>query len=274
LRGDSALYSRDAFGPPLIRIHEDLNPAKAAQELMERLIEATGLVEVRSQLDHSGFANIETLITSYKQSIKRAVAAVAIASELYLAGITIVSEGANLVVTFSDLSEGNYYAAIGFLPLLMAAVGKTGVVLKHGRESLRVSAEALQSGKALPVNQLIALLESTRNLARNMEKAGISRPAGTAAHHIVPAALAKYQSAVEARTILKRFGIGLENAANGVYLPSTLQDVVKAARHGTLHTKKYSDKVLERLATVSSKEEALMALDRIRNDLLRGTFPH
>ena len=131
--GKSALDTRNHWRPHQIRVHKDLNPIEAAQELMERLIDASGLTEVRQHLDHTGFSNTETLIASYKQSVKQAAAAVALASELYLSGISIVNEGADWVITIHDLSEGNYYAAIGLLPLLPASVGKTGVVLKHGR---------------------------------------------------------------------------------------------------------------------------------------------
>lgn len=128
--------------------------------------------------------------------------------------------------------------------------------------------------KALPVGQLIELLESTRKLARNMAKAGIDRPAGTAAHHIVPAGLKKFRSAEKARAILSKFGIGVENAANGVYLPSRFDDAVKAAYHGTLHSKRYFDEVLKRLQKARSKEEALVILNQIRKELLAGNFPH
>jgi hypothetical protein len=272
--GKSALDTRNHWRPQQIRLRQDLNPAEAAQELMERLIKASGLTEVRQHLDHSGFANIETLIASYKQSVKQAAATVALAAELYLSGISIASEGADWVVTIHELSEGNYYAAIGLLPLIPASVGKTGVILKHGSQSLRISAEAIHGIKALPVKELIELLESTRKLARNMVKAGIGKPAGTAAHHIVPAALKKFPSAEKARAILTKFGIGVENAANGVYLPSKFEDAVKAAYHGTLHSKRYADEVLARLKEARSREEALLILNQIRKELLAGKFPH
>lgn len=269
----SALDTRNVWHPQQIRIRQDSNPADAAEQLMDRLIEASGLTEVRQHLDHSGFDNIELLIDSYKQSAQQAAGAVALAAELYVSGISLASEGADWVVTVHELSEGNYYAAIGLLPLLPATVGKTGVVLKHGRQSLRVSLAEARKIKGLPIDELIGLLESTRLLARNMEKAGIARPAGTAAHHIVPASLKKFKSADRARKILNKFGIALENAANGVYLPSKFDDAVKAAYHGTLHTERYFDEVLRRLSNARSKADVLVILDGIRNELLRNKFP-
>lgn len=273
--GRSALNTRSAGGkPPQIRIREHLNPAEAAQELMQRLVEATAWTEMRNQLSHSGFANVEMLIQAYRESIKQGAAFVALASELYLSGISIASEGADWVVTIHELSEGNYYAAIGLLPLIPASVGKTGVLLKHGRQTLRIPSEAIRGIKALPVKELIELLESTRKLARNMVKAGIERPAGTAAHHIVPAALKKFPSAANARECLIKFGISVENAANGVYLPSKFDDAVKAAYHGSIHSRRYCDELYSRLSKARSKEEALLALNQIRKELLAGTFPH
>ncbi|MBI3837463.1 MAG: AHH domain-containing protein [Planctomycetia bacterium] len=107
-----------------------------------------------------------------------------------------------------------------------------------------------------------------------MVKAGIDRPAGTAAHHIVPAGLKKFQSAVDARNILTRFGISVENAANGVYLPSQFEDAVRAAYHGTLHSQRYFDEVAKRLKVAKSREEVLLVLNQIRKELLAGKFPH
>jgi hypothetical protein len=271
---NSKLETRSFSHPQQIRLHNGLTPAQGAQELMERLIEATGLTEVRQHLDHTGFESIEVLIESYRQSVKQAAATVSFASQLYLSGISIANEGADWVITIHDLSEGNYYAAIGLLPLLPATVGTTGIVLKHGRKKLRISPTTAKYAKALPVDDLIELLESTRNLARNMEKAGITRPPDTAAHHIVPAGLKKFPSAVEARGILKRFDIDVNNAANGVYLPSIFDDEVKAAYHGTLHTEAYSKEVLSRLKERQSKEEVLLTLNEIRKQLLAGAFPH
>lgn len=198
-------------------------------------------------LDHHGSKeNLDILKTSYEQSVKQAASAVALASELYLSGISIASEGADWVLTLHDLSQGNYYAAIGFIPFLPASVGKTGVVLKHGKQTFKVTAEMVRRIKALPIEDLIALLESTRKLARNMEKAGIAREANTAAHHIVPAALKMFKGGEQARAILKKFGISVENAANGVYLPSTFDDAVNAAYRGSLHSERYFEEVAKR----------------------------
>ena len=270
--GNSSLTWRDIWGPHRIRVDQGLNPAEAARELMERLLEATGLTEVRQQLDHSGFKNIDALIESYRQSVKKAAAFVSLASQLYLSGVSIVSEGADWVITIHELSEGNYQAAIGLLPLLPAIVGKTKIILKHGDETLRISAEAARGAKRVPVNTLIELLQSTQDLARNMVKAGIRRLPGTEAHHIVPSAI-KGPSADKLRAILEKFGIDQHSAANGVFLPTTLNKTVRAEVHGYgLRSPAYCDALWSRLKKARSKQEVLIILDQIRNELLRGTF--
>lgn len=196
------------------------------------------------------------------------------AAELYLSGIPIASEGADWVITVDELAHGNLNAVVGFIPLLPAVVGKTGIILKHGRQKLRINVEVARTVKALPIDEMIQLLESTRRLARNMAKAGIERPAGTAAHHIVPAALEKFPHATKTREILDKFDISVENAANGVYLPSKFDDSVRAAYHGKIHTKRYYEALHTRLKTARSKQDVLLILDQIRNQLLLGKSPH
>jgi hypothetical protein len=59
---------------------------------------------------------------------------------------------------------------------------------------------------------------SSRVLGRALEAAGHFRPPSSAAHHIV-AGTAKI--AADARAALRRFGIALDDAVNGVFLPAT-----------------------------------------------------
>lgn len=46
----------------------------------------------------------------------------AIIAGLYVSGIGVVSEGADIVITVHELSQGNVYAAVGFLPFVPATV--------------------------------------------------------------------------------------------------------------------------------------------------------
>ena len=142
----SSLHAAVYEQPAEIRLRKTLNPIEAAQELMDQLIEASGWSTVRQHLDHSGFENIETLKDSYRQSVKQAAKKVALAAELYLSGLSLTNEGADWVITVHDVSQGNYLAAIGFLPLLPASVGE--VILRHGSQTLRVSVSALRKVKS------------------------------------------------------------------------------------------------------------------------------
>ena len=56
-------------------------------------------------------------------------------------------------------------------------------------------------------------------LDSNMQAEGVSRPANTAAHHMVASTSPK---AASARAQLQSFGIDIHDADNGVYLPAGL----------------------------------------------------
>jgi hypothetical protein len=108
-------------------------------------------------------------------------------------------------------------------------------------------------------------------LAANMEAAGVARPAQTAAHHIVAAGSPK---AAEARRILTRFGIDINDAHNGVFLPDTPSSAAPGLYHRTLHTHVYFEEVNARLSQATSRQDVLDILNDIRTELLNGTFPH
>lgn len=104
-----------------------------------------------------------------------------------------------------------------------------------------------------------------------MIKAGIKEPGFTnAAHHIIAGA---DKRAVELRVILQKYGIDINDAVNGVFLP-TEKGASEAAYHRSLHTNLYYENVQDLMNGVSSKEEVIEVLDDIRQQLLDGTFPH
>lgn len=94
-----------------------------------------------------------------------------------------------------------------------------------------------------------------RKLGANMRKArpNETRPPNTDAHHVVSA---QHPLAMEARGILFRNGIGINDADNGTYLPSTAATRVKelpnAFPHQSVHTPEYYTNVNQdiRLAEV------------------------
>ena len=109
-------------------------------------------------------------------------------------------------------------------------------------------------------------------LDRNMQQAGIVRPANAAAHHIVAQ---NDPRAAAARGVLAGAGIGVDDAVNGVYLPATqnLPNPTGADVHSTLHTDAYYNEVQLRL-TRRGNQSVQGVLQQIRKELQAGTFPH
>jgi aspartyl/asparaginyl beta-hydroxylase (cupin superfamily) len=68
-----------------------------------------------------------------------------------------------------------------------------------------------------------------------------------------------------ARKVLNRFGIDMDDPANGVFLPP--------AQHVRLHTNEYYDAVNQELAAASTKAEAEDILRSIARRLAEGKFP-
>ena len=101
-------------------------------------------------------------------------------------------------------------------------------------------------------------------LNKNM---GGQRPDGYAAHHIVAG---DAPGAEKAQKILEDFGIDINDASNGVYLPTN--DFSGGANHRTLHTNEYYDKVNTELGFAQSREEAIEILNDIAQRLANGTF--
>jgi RHS repeat-associated protein len=113
---------------------------------------------------------------------------------------------------------------------------------------------------------------NAKKLAENLIAAGTKRAAGTAAHHIVASGSKR---AREARKLLRKFGIDINDAANGVFLRKNKKVVSSAqgAIHSTVHTKEYFTAVEEALEQAGNRQEATQILDDIRQSLLSGKFP-
>lgn len=89
-----------------------------------------------------------------------------------------------------------------------------------------------------------------------------------AAHHIVAGSSPK---AAEASAILQRYGIDINDSANGVFLP-TVRDVAEGAYHPSLHTNAYYDKINKLLGGATYKEDVLDILEFVSNELSSGSF--
>lgn len=160
--------------------------------------------------------------------------------------------------------------------------GNEVVVRKKKRETL------YRNGFTLPVTaeRLMAEAERTTRhstkLTRNMKAAGQNRPVDAAprtvsAHHVVAATDLR---ADEARKMLFRWCIGINDVDNGVYLPahkkSTVASIPGASKHAVIHTDLYHLNVLARLMPVpaNNPQNGRLALRQIKQELVDGVFPY
>ena len=112
-------------------------------------------------------------------------------------------------------------------------------------------------------------IPSSYQLRNNMYEEGIKAPEyKNAAHHIV-AGMARL--AQDSRDVLTRFGIGINDAVNGVFLP-TVKGVSNAAYHNTLHTEAYYKWVNSLLSDAQSREEVINILKYIADCLTKGDY--
>jgi hypothetical protein len=151
--------------------------------------------------------------------------------------------------------------------------GANGTESVPARSTLTLARSSSGSGEvaALVVRATAACKSrgSPRALARALKKVGYSRPKGSAVHHIVAR---NARDAEPARKVLRRLGIGMDDAANGVFLPATRRspNPTGATVHSTMHTKDYYKAVNDLLDTAKDKAHAEVLLEQIRESLLAG----
>lgn len=197
-----------------------------------------------------------------------------------LQGIAQMFTGAGLAAGGTALSVGGTAATagIGGLVAIPAGAGATAAGAATAAHGAGVAGTALfrqrhnlQRAVGLPKEWRQSRPRS-RALARNMEAAGRPRPLGYQAHHLVAG---KARQAAEARQILARWQIDINDPRNGVWLPNA-----KTARrlgqknHQNWHTKRYYNEVNARLGKATSREEALDILRKIADKVSSGQFPH
>lgn len=177
-------------------------------------------------------------------------------------------------VTGEVFGTGATVTGVGATVGVPAIVVSTGLVvggsanMEAGFQGLMQALKSPSSGgsgsSATPSSGGGSSTPSSRALGRAMENAGQTRPPGTAAHHLV-AGGRNLPAAHASRAILQKFGIGINDAANGVFLP------LKA--HSHIHTKAYYIAVERELGKATTRQEALQILDYIRQGVLSGGFP-
>ena len=114
-------------------------------------------------------------------------------------------------------------------------------------------------------------------LARNLKKAGHARPGDVDAHHIVASG---HPAAYGSRVMLYEWGIAINDADNGVFLPASAlakpDELKNAVGHHDVHRSAlYYSRVESRLldADPTSQVSGRTALRTMRADMLSGVFP-
>lgn len=92
----------------------------------------------------------------------------------------------------------------------------------------------------------LLLTQNSTILGKNLDKwyqintPTWKRPLNVAAHHIIPAS---HPLAKQARDILKKYGIDINDAVNGVFLPTTNSSTQLGIKHNGSHPRDYIEKV-------------------------------
>ena len=147
------------------------------------------------------------------------------------------------------------------LHLLNPEVAQRLSEINRSLEEFRRDLEEVRAGRG-----------SSRALARYLEISGVKRPPGYAAHHI---AAGNDPRGEVARNVLQRFGIGINDAVNGVFLPANKATQVIAGKtiHSTLHTQEYYDAVNEALSGATTRQQVIDTLRTIAKALEAGEYP-
>jgi len=114
-------------------------------------------------------------------------------------------------------------------------------------------------------------------LGKHMSVSGMPKPSPDfEAHAIISGAS---QHAIAARAILARYKIRIDDPVNGVWLPNFLRNIPNnrmpnAPAHRTIHTVQYYLNLNQVLFGLTSKDDLVDVLSKIRNRLTEGKFPY
>jgi hypothetical protein len=130
------------------------------------------------------------------------------------------------------------------------------------------------SAKVLLANALRTNYNHRRRLSTSIVAAtGQPRPDNVCAHHVVAV---RDRGARVSRIMLFDWGIGINDADNGVFLPQGtggLPDHPNAPRHDPFHSAEYHAAVLSRLLEADDSASGRVELRGVKADLLAGSFP-
>lgn len=100
-------------------------------------------------------------------------------------------------------------------------------------------------------------------------------PYSNQAHHIIPEGMDVHELN-EARAIMERYGVEVNSASNGVFLPDAIKlpHAGSAAVHSGSHTQEYARYVARHLidGNPESADDIALLLNELREELLKGTL--
>jgi RHS repeat-associated protein len=154
--------------------------------------------------------------------------------------------------------------------------GIYGDLVRDQNKALRLVQDAMQDSRFVSgvaqrtrLPQLLGKPHDSVVLRSNLERAGfISRP-GDAAHHIIPTG-GKIRTPQSLFDFLKREGIDVNAADNGVFLPRANGTASGMPNHRPIHTKRYYEALRQRLDQVPlgrGREELAKIAVQIENNL-------
>lgn len=120
--------------------------------------------------------------------------------------------------------------------------------------------------KALNVQQELGQDHNAGVLRRNLNKftgTAVSKE-GVAAHHVVGSC------SKIAKPKLKRYGIDINDAMNGIFLPNNVDSKAKGVGHSGRSGESYCEAVDKRFLGCKSKEDCYIVLDELKKQLYDG----
>lgn len=152
------------------------------------------------------------------------------------------------------------------------------IILKERRKAITENYQIVSSERLAKTKRIGDLKEnaSAKKLRDNLyarmgqEEVNVAKGfGGTAAHHVIEGS---DPAASKSREILKKFHIGINDAENGVLLPTDELSIYKGAIHNTQHSEKYSLYVYNKIKNVKSQQELISKLTEIKRSLVNGSL--
>jgi len=156
-----------------IFIEEDFNPIVSAQCLFMLLDSSLAYNQERQIPGNPAAFDPESFQTARKAYVSEAGQIAKFASMVYLGGVASTNVGSDLVFTVSELSQGNYFAVVGMIPLIGKALSVSGkfqrVLIRNPQGALLAEFSAEQAALIRRAQQENSLSAKMRILADSGE---------------------------------------------------------------------------------------------------------